>query len=47
MLARFLGVRFWNYDEHVMHDFKVVRLGPEGAIAATLDWNHRGVDTLL
>ena len=47
VLARFLGVRFWNYDEHVMHDFKVLRLGPEGAIAATLEWTHRGVDALL
>jgi len=46
-LARFLGVRFWTYDEHVMHDFKVVRLDAGGAIAATLDWQHREVDRLL
>ena len=46
-LARFMGVRFWHYDEHVIHDFKVLRLAPDGAIAATLDWNHRGVDALL
>jgi len=47
VLARFLGVRFWRYDEHVMHDFKLLRLDADGAIAATLDWHHRAIDTLL
>lgn len=46
-LARFLAIRFWNYDEHVMHDFKIVRLGAEGTIDATLDWNHREPGRLL
>jgi cytochrome oxidase Cu insertion factor (SCO1/SenC/PrrC family) len=46
-LARFLGVRFWAYDEHLMHDFKIVRLDANGAIAAALDWQHREVDRLL
>jgi hypothetical protein len=30
-----------------MHDFKILRLAPDGAIGATLDWNHRGVEALL
>jgi len=47
VLAAHLGVRFWRYDEHVMHDFKILRLDPGGAIAATLDWNHREPERLL
>jgi protein SCO1/2 len=46
-LARFLGVRFWSYDEHVMHDFKILRLDAQGAIEATLDWDHRQPEPLL
>jgi cytochrome oxidase Cu insertion factor (SCO1/SenC/PrrC family) len=46
-LARFLGVRFWRYDEHVMHDFKLLRLDADGAVAATLDWHHREAERLL
>ncbi|TMH28411.1 MAG: SCO family protein [Betaproteobacteria bacterium] len=46
-MARFLGVRFWSYDEHVMPDFKSVRLAPDGGIAASLDWQQREVDRLL
>jgi len=46
-LAQFLGVRFWRYDEHVMHDFKLLRLDADGAIAATLDWHHREAERLL
>lgn len=46
-LARFLGLRFWSYDEHLMHDFRIVRLGPDGSIAASLDWDHRDPSSLL
>jgi protein SCO1/2 len=46
-LARFLGIKFWTYDEHVMHDFKIVRLNADGTIAATIDWSHRHPESLL
>jgi len=46
-LARFLGLRFWRYDEHLMHDFRIVRLSTDGSIAATLDWDHRDASSLL
>jgi protein SCO1/2 len=46
-LARFLGLRFWRYDEHLMHDFRIVRLSADGSIAATLDWDHRDASSLL
>ncbi|MDP9044171.1 MAG: SCO family protein [Pseudomonadota bacterium] len=46
-LARFLGVTFWSYDEHVLHNLRIVRLGPDGEPGAALDWNHRKVESLL
>jgi cytochrome oxidase Cu insertion factor (SCO1/SenC/PrrC family) len=46
-LARFLGTKFWRYDEHVMHDFRIVRLARDGSIEAAMDWQHRDTDVLL
>ncbi len=46
-VARFLGIRFWSYGEHLMHDFKVVRLDGNGAIAGTIDWDHRELSRVL
>lgn len=46
-LGQFLGIRFWSYDEHVMHDFKIVRLGADGGVQAVLDWDHREPDLLF
>ena len=46
-LARFLGLRYWRYDEHLMHDFKIVRLAADGSIAATLDWDQRDSNRLF
>ena len=47
VLAHFLGIRVWRYDEHVMHDMRIVRLGPDGAPGASLDWQQRDVQRLL
>ena len=46
-LAQFLGVRFWRYDEHVMHDFRIVRLAADGSIASALYWDQRDTAQLL
>jgi protein SCO1 len=46
-LAGFLGIKFWSYGEHVMHDFKILRLNADGAIDATIDWNHRQIERLF
>jgi len=46
-LARFLGVRFWSYDEHVLHDLRILRLTPGGEIGKILDWQHRKIDALF
>jgi len=46
-LARFLGLRYWRYDEHLMHDFRIVRLAADGSITATLDWDQRDSSRLF
>lgn len=46
-LAHFLGIKFWTYDEHVMHDFKIVRLNADGGVGASIDWSHRQLESLL
>lgn len=35
-MAGWLGVRFWHYDEHVMHDFRIVLVSPEGRVVAVM-----------
>ncbi|MDR3419068.1 MAG: SCO family protein [Nevskia sp.] len=40
-LARMLGIDYWLYEEHVMHDFKIVLLSPDGRPQKSLDWNDR------
>lgn len=35
-LAARLGVRYWHYGDHVMHDFRLSLLGPDGRLVATL-----------
>jgi cytochrome oxidase Cu insertion factor (SCO1/SenC/PrrC family) len=39
-LARQLGFEFWNYDEHVIHDYRIVVLGADGALQAAIDATH-------
>jgi protein SCO1/2 len=36
-LARQLGFEYWKYDEHVMHDSRVVVFDDEGRLTAVLD----------
>lgn len=31
-LARRLGVRYWLYDEHIMHDFRLLRIDEAGEV---------------
>jgi protein SCO1/2 len=39
-LARLLGFEFWHYDEHVMHDYRIVALGGDGALRGAIDAGH-------
>lgn len=36
-LARRLGVRYWLYDEHIVHDFRLLRLNEAGEIVKVMD----------
>ena len=36
-IAQSLGVRYWIYDGHTMHDFKIALLSPEGKIVRSID----------
>jgi cytochrome oxidase Cu insertion factor (SCO1/SenC/PrrC family) len=35
-VANRLGVRYWRYGEHVMHDFRIVLVAPDGRIARAM-----------
>lgn len=36
-LANRLGVRYWRYGEHLVHDFKIVLLSPQGRPIRSID----------
>jgi protein SCO1 len=36
-MAQRLGVRYWRYGEHTMHDFRIVLLNPQGQLVRSLD----------
>lgn len=36
-LARKLGVRYWLYDGHIMHDFRLLRLSASGEVVKVMD----------
>lgn len=31
-----LGVKWWYYDEHIMHDIRIVRLAPDGQVVKVM-----------
>jgi protein SCO1/2 len=31
-----LGVKWWYYDEHIMHDIKILRLAPDGRVVKVM-----------
>jgi protein SCO1/2 len=38
LMAGMLDLVFWSYDEHVMHDFRVVIFDAEGKLAREIRW---------
>jgi len=42
--AKALQFPYWRYDEHIVHDFKLLVIGPDGEIAKTLTWATRNDD---
>jgi cytochrome oxidase Cu insertion factor (SCO1/SenC/PrrC family) len=41
-IARFLDLEYWSYDEHIMHDFRVVMFDADGRYLRDLRWRDRG-----
>ena len=46
-LARMLGFEFWRDGDHVMHDFRIVALGGDGAERGVIDSVHKDWQNLL
>jgi len=46
-VAAILGIGFWRYDDHVVHDFRVALLDADGAVARVLKWADDDVGRLL
>jgi len=46
-IAQRLGVRYWRYGEHTMHDFRIVLLSTEGSVIRTLDDAGQPLERLL
>jgi cytochrome oxidase Cu insertion factor (SCO1/SenC/PrrC family) len=47
LMAEHLGVHYWRYGEHTMHDFKIVLVSPEGAVVRSLEAYDEPVAKLL
>lgn len=47
LLARLLGIGYWVYDDHVVHDFRVLRIDEQGEIAAALNFADDAPATLI
>ncbi|MEQ1807289.1 MAG: SCO family protein [Burkholderiaceae bacterium] len=46
-IAARLGVRYWSYGDHVMHDFRIVRVSADGRIVGALTSPDQALATLL
>lgn len=46
-IANALGFSHWRYDDHVLHDFRILQIAPDGRIARTLSWANRDDDPFL
>jgi cytochrome oxidase Cu insertion factor (SCO1/SenC/PrrC family) len=41
MVSQLLGMDYWLYDEHVMHNLKIVLLNAHGEIQKSLEWDNQ------
>jgi len=46
-MAAILGISYWFYDDHVLHDFKIVLVAPDGTIRSALAWSDDRPDILF
>jgi protein SCO1/2 len=47
VLASYLGIGFWVYHDHVVHDFGITLLDAEGNIVRNLKWADTTLDGFL
>jgi protein SCO1/2 len=45
--AALIGIKYWTMDEHIFHDFKIVRLNAKGEIEKTITDYDDEPDSLL
>ena len=45
--AKLVGIRYWYLDEHILHDFKIVRLNAQGEIEKEITDYSEDPDYLL
>jgi protein SCO1/2 len=46
-IAQQLGVSVWRVDQHLMHDYKLVLLSPQGQVLSAVNRFDQALDTLL
>ncbi|MCX7173691.1 MAG: SCO family protein [Proteobacteria bacterium] len=46
-LARTLGVHYWLYDEHIMHDFRLLRVDSNGNIVKVMEAFDANIDEFI
>jgi cytochrome oxidase Cu insertion factor (SCO1/SenC/PrrC family) len=46
-IATLLGIHYWRYGEHTLHDFRIALLSPEGQVMRTVDHFDDEVAELL
>ena len=46
-LAQRIGVKYWRYDGHVMHDFRIVLVSPQGKVVRSIDRFDDDINALL
>jgi cytochrome oxidase Cu insertion factor (SCO1/SenC/PrrC family) len=46
-LAQQLGVRYWRYGEHTMHDFRIVMVAPGGQVVSAMSKYDDDLNLLL
>lgn len=45
--SRLIGIKYWYMDEHILHDFKIVRLNAQGQIEKEITDYSEDADYLL
>ncbi len=47
LVASLLGIDYWLYDDHVLHDFGIALVGPDGEIRRRMHWQDERLEGFL